>query len=957
MSDELIGKRLGQYHIVEALRRGGMAMVYKAYQESLDREVAIKVLRHDHDPQFATRFKREARAIAQLQHHNILPIYDYGEQDGLLFLALQYIEHGVTLGDMLGTSMETVTALRLVGHLLDALGYAHDRGVIHRDIKPSNILMPSPTWPMLADFGIAKLMNDTQQRLTVPGLIIGTAAYMAPEQALGGAVDARTDLYATGVVLYELLTGVVPFDADTPLVVLNRHVSEPPPPPRTLNPDLPAPVEAALMRALEKEPSARYQSAAAMAAELTRVASQIEQAQTRGQLTGFYYAGVQAFEAGRWDEAVERLSQLVDLDPSYQDATELLEAAREAQEQGRIIARQQLEQVRQRRQSGSQPQVAGPPTPMNEADSTAQAPARPIPRRSTLETQRLESIEAPAPTPRPTATESATTAAAIPGGRTAPAPALADVAAPPSPPVWRRFAPWAVGGLVIVALALLLRSLVGPSPTPSPTVAPATAALLVSGAATAAPITSAPATAAPAAATVAPAPTTAPAPTAGVAATAEPLPEPAGQLRYTDDFGADPKVEAEKSGLENLPAATDFQRGFHTPGVYHVKVLQPNDTRWTIPPRFAYRDFTLQIDMWDNNDTFSGTVTQGVLFRARDNDHFYALMLDQRKGQYSVRKHSSGDQWVNLIDSKPSPLIKLKNDHNQVRIDATGDTFTIYLNGARLDSFQDSEYPFGMVGMIVANLDAVEPHMHYDNLMVWSDDAPAADAPPPRDGMVAITGGEFVMGSYQRDDQRPAHIATTEPFSIDETEVTNAAYEQCVAAGTCERPADIASHSHPSYYTDPQYANYPVVHVNWTQAQAYCAWAGKRLPTEAEWEKAASWDASTQLKTVWPWEGAYDTARLNTDAQFGDPVAVKQFPAELNKTYDMAGNVWEWTSSLYQPYPYSAADGREDPAKPGDRVFRGGSWAQSSGAHAAYRDRAAPDYQADEVGFRCAASP
>src|SRR5689334_7149190 len=228
MSDELIDRRLGPYHITAVIRRGGMSMVYRAHQESLDRDVAIKVLRHDHDPQFAARFKREARTIAQLQHHNILPIYDYGEQDGLLYLVLQYIEHGVTLADLLGAPMEPVAALRLVGHLLDALGYAHARGVIHRDIKPSNILLPSPTWPMLADFGIAKLLNDTQARLTVPGLIIGTAAYMAPEQATGQAIDARTDLYSTGIVLYEMLTGRVPFDADTPMVVLNKQAYEPP---------------------------------------------------------------------------------------------------------------------------------------------------------------------------------------------------------------------------------------------------------------------------------------------------------------------------------------------------------------------------------------------------------------------------------------------------------------------------------------------------------------------------------------------------------------------------------------------------------------------------------------------------------------------------------------------------------------------------------------------------------
>src|SRR5262249_22029639 len=156
--------------------------VYKAYQPSLERYVAVKVLPHDHDPQFAARFKREARAIAQLQHHNILPVYDYGEQDNVLFLVLQYVEDGATLGDMLGSPMEPVEALRLMSHVLHALDYAHARGIIHRDIKPGNVLMPSPTWPMLADFGIAKLMDDTQARLTVPGLIVGTAAYMAPEQ-------------------------------------------------------------------------------------------------------------------------------------------------------------------------------------------------------------------------------------------------------------------------------------------------------------------------------------------------------------------------------------------------------------------------------------------------------------------------------------------------------------------------------------------------------------------------------------------------------------------------------------------------------------------------------------------------------------------------------------------------------------------------------------------------------
>jgi tRNA A-37 threonylcarbamoyl transferase component Bud32 len=327
---DLINRRLGQYQLIQVIGHGGMSTVYKAYQDTLDRNIAVKVLLHTRDPQFASRFKREARAVARLQHHNILPIHDYGEQDGLLYLVMQYIEDGVTLGHMLGTPMAPVKALRLIGHLLSALDYAHKRGVVHRDIKPANILMSAPDWPMLADFGIAKLLND-DQRITMSGLVIGTAAYMAPEQARGLPIDARTDIYSVGVVLFEMLVGRVPFEAETPLAVLMKQINEAPPLLRRFISDIPAVVETLLSRALAKDPSDRYQSAAEMAADLQRIVNELDASYTPDQLVMLYQTGVWALREGRWDLAIERLGKLVAFDPTYEDGRELLDAAIEFQ--------------------------------------------------------------------------------------------------------------------------------------------------------------------------------------------------------------------------------------------------------------------------------------------------------------------------------------------------------------------------------------------------------------------------------------------------------------------------------------------------------------------------------------------------------------------------------------------------------------------------------------------------
>jgi hypothetical protein len=325
---DLVGSSLGRYELVEVLSRDDMFTIYKAWQESLDRFVAVKVLAHPQDEQFATRFKLEAKILGRLHHPNIVPIYDCGEQEGLLFIVTQYIDSEVLLSEMVGRPMEAAHALALVAQVLGALDHAHGQGVVHRNVKPANVLLALPTWPMLAGFDIAKLVDQrSQDQLTRHGMIIGTPAYMSPEQVFGLKVDARSDVYSAGVLLYELLTGRVPFQEDTPQATLNKHAYELPPPARTINPSLPPDVEPLLSRALAKEPHHRYGSAAEMAEALEQLAGKLQRSRASDPLTELYQEGVRAFEQGRWESAVKRLDRLVALDPDYEDAAVLLEMA------------------------------------------------------------------------------------------------------------------------------------------------------------------------------------------------------------------------------------------------------------------------------------------------------------------------------------------------------------------------------------------------------------------------------------------------------------------------------------------------------------------------------------------------------------------------------------------------------------------------------------------------------
>ncbi len=273
--DDLLGTTLGNYRILAPLGQGGMARVYRAYQESLDREVAIKVLPpwYAADRNFVERFNLEAKLVARLSHPNIVTVHDASEQNGHLYIVMQLVDGG-TLKQRLdqlhtqGQAMDAIEVVPIFVQLANALNYAHEQGVVHRDVKPVNVLMDRPGRPILSDFGIAKVLASTKDSLTRPGAGVGTPEYMSPEQCLGGAVDGRADIYALGVLLFEALTGQTPFLGDNYPALAHSHIYEAPPRPAILNPAISPLLEQIILTALMKNPVQRYQRASDMAEAL-----------------------------------------------------------------------------------------------------------------------------------------------------------------------------------------------------------------------------------------------------------------------------------------------------------------------------------------------------------------------------------------------------------------------------------------------------------------------------------------------------------------------------------------------------------------------------------------------------------------------------------------------------------------------------------------------------------------
>jgi serine/threonine protein kinase len=282
-ADGLIGLTLGHCVIEELIGQGGMARVYRAYQARLDRRVAVKVLPpyYAADQNFVDRFEIESRAMARLRHPNIIIVHDAGREHGHLFITMEYINGGNLKDYMESRPFSFADIPRIIHDLASALSYAHAQGIVHRDVKPVNVLLDTQRRVdgnasgqesvsrrvVLSDFGIAKVVASSNV-ITHTGAGVGTPEYMSPEQCRGTMVDARSDIYALGVMLYEMLTGHTPFEADNYTALAHSHIYEPVPPPSLRNPRISPAVQAVVLKALEKDPSERFQQATDMALAL-----------------------------------------------------------------------------------------------------------------------------------------------------------------------------------------------------------------------------------------------------------------------------------------------------------------------------------------------------------------------------------------------------------------------------------------------------------------------------------------------------------------------------------------------------------------------------------------------------------------------------------------------------------------------------------------------------------------
>jgi len=1021
----------GRYKIESLLGQGGMSTVYKAADPNLRRAVAVKLI-HPHlaaDPEFVRRFEEEATAVAQLRHPNIIQVYDFAHDGDTYYMVLEHVP-----GETLQARLKALSAansrlplqetIRIIAAVCEAAHYAHERSMIHRDIKPANIMINQDGEPVLMDFGVAKMLSSQQH--TATGAIVGTPSYISPEQVRGERPDSRADIYALGVVLFEMVGGRCPFDADSTLRLMLMHINEPVPDIRELADDVPNALVAVIEKSLAKFPDERYQTAAEMAQALravampraaptatpitppaappvarpvgktavgasttealsTPLAQQQKAVAPKRNVTrliigcaalgviGLIAVAAIVFGASRFfgntaslppSEGMARVN-----DGAYQVGLSAPDANHATLQQVKL-AEFWIDQYEvTNTQYAKFVSETGKPSPTSWAAGAFPPGHDNRPVQGVTWDQAADYCQW-AKKRLPTEAEWEVAARGpendlFPWGNKEDSVKLSDnetydvgtVSANRSRygvfdlagNVWEwvgdPYMPVAEGERVLRGgasgfLKDMAYRLAG-NPNEGTMIAAA-------GFRCAAPQVS------------------------GQTAQNTALPVAPTQLAvgvlYQDEF-ADPK-----SGWP-VGEEGDYTFGYHPQSFYHLQVKAATD-RLVETRDLGFVNFIVETDVLvDHTTTKTGDFRYGLVVR-RSGEKYYAFTISLRTKTWQAVKHSASGPTV--LDQGPEDSIHALTGVDNLQVEVNGSKFIFSINGHVVTELDDADYASGEIGFIVETADETLAHVHYASITLHEvkqaaatptpaeTQAPAVTAtlaptetvaptatatvvvPPVPEGMVLIPAGFFQMGSAKGpSDERPEHPVLLDAFYMDVYEVTNAKYRECVSAGGC-------APSGSSRLNSPAFDNYPVVAVSWTQADAYCAWAGKRLPTEAEWEYAAGGPENL----TWPWGNQFTPGLSAASAPDVQPVGSYAGGASPFGVFDMAGNVNEWVKDAYDRafYANSPASNPLNEAAIATRVYRGGSYGNTDGSFytTSRRYGKSSSFADVDIGFRCA---
>ncbi len=974
----LIGKRLDKYEIVALLGEGGMSAVYRARQPSIRRDVAIKVIKHSlvEKAEFIKRFEREAQTVALLSHPFILKIFDYGEYEDLVYLVMELLSGG-SLADLIRKgplSLEDTS--RMLDQVASALDYAHQKGVIHRDLKPQNILLDDEGNAHLTDFGIAKLTGGVTA-LTQTGLAMGTPAYMPPEQWKGQPVDARADIYALGVMLFEMLTGRLPFMADTPFGFMHMHVNETPPSVRNLRAGLPSNIDRVLRRAMAKDPKRRFATASDVAKAFRAalpVRKVVKQPEPFEPPEPTYSETMPEGVPTRVVASRNRPALLIGMAVLALALIGVIVAGLSGRPGGTAGTARPTETAVAAvstpiaSATASVP-VATTPVPSNTARRTPTTPATAT--RVSVSLTKVPSLTA---TRTPNVMQTITAAVALTDLVETVIARMSATKTPTATPVPTRTTP-----------PTLTRTATPIPPTATPTPAPPTSAPTFTSIAS-------PSTATPTQATL----TLAPALAATIARTdgkgAVQVWVPAGCFLMGSDKSKDPQAYDDELPQHEVCITqgywvdayevtnADYQKfiddggyskqSFWSAGGWQLKQRQqmpvsynlytdPKQPRvgitWYEADAYArWRGCRLPTEAeWE----YAARGPQALIYpwgNAWDNSRASTNPPAESVRTQAVGSYEGGKSWVGAYDmagnaaewvadwyDKGYYQQQVKNDppgpasgqsralrggafhSNPAVMRSANRGFSTPISQSNSFGFRAACNGAPVATPVLQNTDVAQiPTVtaNYD----WKPVVQSFDGVE----MVLVPPGCFTMGdnSYGDAYSKPAtNLCFDTPFWIDRTEVTQAQFKSL--GGQAGRA---------SFYSG---ANHPRENITWFEARNFCAKRGARLPTEAEWEYAGRGPSDVKpTSTLWR------SGRPKISDVQSDPTDISWVGA-----VDMAGNVAEWAYTLFKNYPYNANDGREGDIGSRSRVVRGtGNLIQ--------RTEGFPGSATDITGFRCARS-